>query len=310
LLQATTTVTSIAAAGDGDLIVDERSLAKGRLRIVGKFRGELPERIDLRLLEPDGSQHGLAVLVSKPNAALESSGEMPLAARQWARMKIDRLSGESARNSGEIRRLGLAFNLLTAETSLIVLDDVVDYVKYDIVPPASLRARFDELKSASLGIERKQANAHLDQIAAEYKDKVEWWKRDFPKTSDVQILAKDEGPAQAQVLARSVEQPAPMPAMTSAAPPPSPPADIAPREMVAGGADNAASSERSKKSDVSSDEGSAESEPVMRIGLKKWTPDAPYLARLNQASDADLYAIYIDQRADWINKTDAYFHTK
>ena len=309
LLQATTTVSSIAAAGDGDLIVDEQSLAKGRLRIVGKFRGELPEHIDLRLLEPDGSQHGLAVKVGKSSAALEHSGEMPLAARQWARMKIDRLSGESARNGGETRRLGLAFNLLTAETSLIVLDDVVDYVKYDIVPPTSLRARFDELKSAAVAVERNQTNAHLDQIAAEYKDKIEWWKRDFPKTSEIHILAKkDEGPAQAQASAMNATRQAPMPAMTAAAPPPppSPPADIAPREMVAGGADNAASSARSEKSVVSSDQVSTESEPVMRIGLKKWTPDAPYLARLNQASDADLYAIYLDQRTDWINSS-AYY---
>lgn len=306
LLQATTTVTSVAAAGDGELIVDEQSLAKGRLRLVGKFRGELPERIDLRLLEPDGSQHGLAVLVGKPNAALKNSGEMPLVARQWARMKIDHLSGESARNSGEIRRLGLAFNLLTAETSLIVLDDVVDYVKYDIVPPTSLRARFDQLKSASLSIEHEQTNAHLDQIAAEYKDKIEWWKRDFPKTSEVHMLAKkDKGPAEAQTRAMDLARPAPMPAMASPASA-SPPADIAPREMVAGGAENASSSARSEKSAMGSDQSSTESEPVMRIGLKKWTPDAPYLARLNDASDADLYAIYLDQRADWINSS-AYF---
>ncbi|MEP6881106.1 MAG: VIT domain-containing protein [Dokdonella sp.] len=302
LLQAGTTVMSTGATGDGDLIVDEQALAKGRLRIAGKFRGELPERIDVRLLEPNGSQHTVAVLVGKGVDADDSSREIPLAARQWARAKIDRLSGESSRNRAEVRRLGLTFSLLTAETSLIVLDDVADYVKYDIVPPSSLRPRFDALKAATLGTERSQLNAHIDQIAAEYRDKVEWWKRDFPKTSEVHVLAKKDRPVEAQRQAMEEARPAPMTAMA----PPSPPADISPREMAAGGAENASSTARRAESDKSSDDRSTESEPVMRIGLKKWTPDAPYLARLSEASDADLYAIYIDQRTDWINSS-AYY---
>ncbi len=303
LLQAGTTVSSIGAAGDGDLIVDAQALAKGRLRIAGKIRGELPERIEVRLLEPDGSQKTLSVLVGKVVDAGDKRREIPLAARQWARAKIDRLSGESSRNRAEIGRLGLTFSLLTAETSLIVLDDVADYVKYDIVPPTSLRARFDALKAATLGIERSQLNAHIDQIAAEYRDKIEWWKRDFPKTSEVHVLAKKDGPVEAQRQAMEEARPAPMAAMASPSPSP---ADISPREMAVGGAENASSTARRAQSDKSSDNHSTESEPVMRIGLKKWTPDAPYLSRLSEASDADLYAIYIDQRADWINSS-AYY---
>ncbi|MGP1666436.1 MAG: tetratricopeptide repeat protein, partial [Rhodanobacter sp.] len=40
--------------------------------------------------------------------------------------------------------------------------------------------------------------------------------------------------------------------------------------------------------------------------MKKWTPDAAYLTRLHDADDADVYAIYLDQRADWINSS-AYY---
>lgn len=51
---------------------------------------------------------------------------------------------------------------------------------------------------------------------------------------------------------------------------------------------------------------SSKAAPEIKIGLKKWTADAPYLTRLHKASDADLYAIYLDQRADWINSS-AYY---
>ncbi|NLY12777.1 MAG: DUF2135 domain-containing protein [Gammaproteobacteria bacterium] len=56
----------------------------------------------------------------------------------------------------------------------------------------------------------------------------------------------------------------------------------------------------------SSEPASSKTAPEIKIGLKKWTPDAPYLTRLREASDADLYAIYLDQRADWINSS-AYY---
>ena len=302
LLQASTTVSSIAAAGDGDLIVDEQAMAKGRLRIAGKFRGELPTRIDVRLREPDGSQRNLVVPLAASVAAVAGSDEIPLIARQWARMKIERLSGESARNRAEIRRLGLAFNLLTAETSLIVLDDVADYVDHDIIPPASLRARYDEMQAARLGLKRDLLNAHIEQLAAQYQDKIEWWQRDFPKTREVHVLAKKDRQEESESDSMRESRPAPMPAAAA----PAPPADIAPMEMAAGAAENSARRASKTVSDKGNDIDLSESEPAIRIGLKKWTPDAPYLARLNGAADADLYAIYLDQRADWINSS-AYY---
>lgn len=40
-------------------------------------------------------------------------------------------------------------------------------------------------------------------------------------------------------------------------------------------------------------------EPSIRIGIKPWTSDAPYMARLRAAKTEDLYAIYLDQRPDY-----------
>ncbi|MGP1666434.1 MAG: hypothetical protein ACTS5I_11110, partial [Rhodanobacter sp.] len=177
LLQASTTVSSVSAAGDGDLLVDEQALVNGRLRIAGKFRGDVPSTIEVRLREPDGSQRALAIPMGSAASTSAASDEIPLVARQWARLMVDQLNDDRTRNLAQIRRLGLTFSLLTAETSLIVLDDVADYVKHEIAPPASLRARFDQLKATQLGDQRIQLKSHIDQIAAQYHNKVEWWKR-------------------------------------------------------------------------------------------------------------------------------------
>ena len=291
LLQQRTSVSSINAAGNGDLMLDEQALTRGRLRIAGKFRGELPTRIDVRLQEPNGSQQVISVLLFNTAEATVSADEIPLVARQWARMKIDRLSAERERNRAEIRRLGQAFNLLTAETSLIVLDEVGDYVDNDIIPPAALRARYDELMAEKVRDERDRLSRHLEQIVVQYQNKIEWWQRDFPKTPKKFTPKKHKGSHQLESQR----------AVSAGSAAPSPSADV----MLMVEEENVMEVATSS-ANQSGKPASSKTAPEIKIGLKKWTPNAPYLARLREASDADLYAVYLDQRADWINSS-AYY---
>jgi len=291
LLQQRTSVSSINAAGNGDLMLDEQALTRGRLRIAGKFRGELPTRIDVRLQDPSGSQQSISVPLFNTAEATVSADEIPLVARQWARMKIDRLSAERERNRAEIRRLGQAFNLLTAETSLIVLDEVSDYVDNDIIPPATLRARYDQLLADKVRDKRDRLSRHLEQVVVQYQDKIEWWQRDFPKTPKEPEPKKRKG-------SQEVESQRSASAGSAA---PSPSADV----MLMVEEENVMDVETSS-ANQSSEPASSKTAPGIQIGLKKWTPDAPYLTRLRKASNADLYAIYLDQRADWINSS-AYY---
>jgi tetratricopeptide (TPR) repeat protein len=80
--------------------------------------------------------------------------------------------------------------------------------------------------------------------------------------------------------------------------------------MEAGAAvDSTIASSAESKQDAEARGNSADdvaAQPPISIGLKKWSPDAPYLARLRAASDTDLYATYLDARADWLNSS-AYF---
>ena len=297
LLQQRTTVSSINTAGDGDLMLDEQALAHGRLRIAGKFRGELPTRIDVRLQDPSGSQQIISVPLFSTAETTVSPDEIPLVARQWARMKIDRLSTERERNRAEIRRLGQAFNLLTAETSLIVLDEVSDYVDNDIIPPAALRARYDELLAEKVRDKRDRLSRHLEQVVAQYQDKIDWWQHYFPKTPKEPAPKKRKG-------SQAVESQRAVPAGSAApspSPSPSPSADV----MLMVEEENVMEVATSS-ANQSGELAASKVAPEIKIGLKKWTPDAMYLTRLREASDAGLYAIYLDQRADWINSS-AYY---
>lgn len=292
LLQQRTTVSSINAAGDADLILDQQALTRGRLRITGKFRGELPTRIDVRLQEPRGSQQVISVPLFSSAETTVSADEIPLVARQWARMKIARLSSESERHRAEIGRLGQAFNLLTAETSLIVLDEVSDYVDNNIIPPAALRAQYDQLMAEKVREKRNRLSRHLEQVVVQYQNKIEWWQRDFPKTPKEPAPKKYTG-SQDVASQRAASAGYAAPSAESV--------DV----MLMVEEENVmevATSSANKSAELASSKIASE----IKIGLKKWTADAPYLARLRKASDADLYAVYLDQRADWINSS-AYY---
>ena len=305
LLKVHTEITASADSGDGELLIDRRIVGNGRLRISGKFRDGLPAAIEVQLRDPDGRQRRIRVPIRDEGTAVGAGNEAPLLARQWARLEIDRLDGDNTANREQIRRLGLEFGLLTAETSLIVLDDVADYVRHEIEPPASLRQRYVELKAVQAREEGNRLKAHLDQIAAQYADKIAWWKRDFPKTKEVHVLAKDLARAEREVDDARQQAPA---SRSAAAPPPAPMAEPAPMEAGTV-ADRAIASSAESKQDADARGNSASSDaasPPISIGLKKWTPDAPYLARLRAAGDSDLYATYLDARADWLNSS-AYY---
>lgn len=66
--------------------------------------------------------------------------------RIWAGKKIDELDMEYDKNRKEIEELGRRYGIVTRNTSLMVLEEVRDYIRYNIDPPAELRAEYDQLR--------------------------------------------------------------------------------------------------------------------------------------------------------------------
>ena len=115
-----------------------------------------------------------------------------LTAAAWAQQRIAELDGEYRLNRAEIRRLGMAFNLTSRETALIVLDRVEDYVRHDIVPPAELRAEFDRQRRALHVRAEDERARQLERVAGMFREKIAWWEKDFPKTARPQPEARKQ----------------------------------------------------------------------------------------------------------------------
>ncbi|GGG39990.1 hypothetical protein GCM10011344_46070 [Dokdonia pacifica] len=67
--------------------------------------------------------------------------------RLWAKEKLQELSQNVKENKEAITTLGTTYQLVTDYTSLIVLDDVMDYVRYKITPPEELLEEYNRILS-------------------------------------------------------------------------------------------------------------------------------------------------------------------
>ncbi|WP_353164960.1 VIT domain-containing protein [Empedobacter brevis] len=97
----------------------------------------------------------------------------------WAQSKVNVLELNSEQNKTEIEEIGKQFSIVTSHTSLIVLENVSDYVKYKINPPTELQKEYNDLlKQGVLNKENRKADL-LQNAIAKAKELKEWWKKDF-----------------------------------------------------------------------------------------------------------------------------------
>jgi len=97
-------------------------------------------------------------------------------ARIWAEVKIAELDRRYEDNKDEIRHLGKRFGIVTRNTSLVVLENVMDYVNNGIEPPADLRELYDRiLKGREQEI--RQRRERVTDRAVEYSNELlSWWR--------------------------------------------------------------------------------------------------------------------------------------
>ncbi len=268
---------SLSGQGVSDLVSESMFATDGRFLVAG-IADSSRSQLVVNLKLPDGKHQHLELNIPEP-------GESSLAALTWARLTLAQLDAERDLHRGKIRRLGRQFGLPTAETSLIVLDRVEDYAAYRIEPPPELKDDYERLLA---GVDRQQAaeqSAHLEQVVQLFQAKQQWWERDFPKDTP----PKPEEPKKERRgfgaivgdMLRSLSRPEPAmereAVMAAPAPAPAPMAEAA--------------------SATTADTGG--NDPAISIKLKKWTSDAPYIRRFQEADTDKLYAIYLDERPDW-----------
>ncbi len=304
LLGQGTSIVAMRGEGVTDLQAEALHADAGLLRIAGRLTE--PTGMIRVTLEASGRRRELALPVS----AAAHGAAIP---RQWARWKLASYAGEPERHRAAIARLGLQFSIVTAGTSLLVLDDIADYVRYDIAPPAALRADVERLQA----VRRKQREAsrseRLDAVANAFAERLAWWQTPFPKDQPIprkrrQTTAADSTTLDSVTVTGSVANAPPAPE--------EPPVILdTPRAMdtYAQAGDRLESEAMSRSSNSAlpapgavQEAPKADGQAVATIRLQAWAPDSPYARRLRAAPADQVYALYLDERDSHADSTAFY----
>ena len=101
--------------------------------------------------------------------------------RLWAQKKLTELDMEFEKNKKAITDLGKEFSIVTKTTSLIVLEQISDYVQYRIVPPTEeLKKEYYRLVQLEDNNKKVQDDNRIETIVGMAKRRMEWYD-DFNK---------------------------------------------------------------------------------------------------------------------------------
>jgi tetratricopeptide (TPR) repeat protein len=215
----------------------------------------------------------------------------PSAGALWASYRIRRLEGDVDTHRSEIARIGKRFGIPTRETSLIVLEQISDYVRYEIAPPAEYADQYDRLSIAAGELRATARGKQLDTVVRMFEQRKQWWSQTYDGKYVPRIQQKASG--QPHVLnyapaPAAADQYSPFQSMERAP---------ARADMPAPAVEVVVSGLRSK---TAKSGGAATS---IGMSLQKWVPNAPYIDRLTQASADKVYAVYLDQKPDYTNSS-------
>jgi len=130
------------------------------------------------------------------DAAIQNTTDVNIE-KLWAQKKIASLDLQYAKNAEEIELLGKKYGIITKNTSLIVLEDIRDYIMYDIIPPAELRAEFDRIKKQEHDTNLVQQKNNWENIDSYFAGLNAWWKKDIKYVAP-KVLPKQKGKKTAQ----------------------------------------------------------------------------------------------------------------
>jgi hypothetical protein len=257
---------------------------RGRVHLTGRL---LADRAELTFVYGTGGtvRDRHTVMIQRATAARTDAGVGPVAVA-WAQGRAEMLGLFPDRNEAELLALGQRFGLVTAGTSLLVLETLAQHLEHRVEPAAS-RAALRSQYLARLGeLDKKRQRKEtdqLEQVVRLWQERVRWWETEF----SVPPGWRWSPPKPAQGIPG---RPGlfPMPA------PESPAGAVAPliRAEMSGAAGPAA--ERAAKSADDTGRGAASA----AIVIKPWDPRVPYLDALRRAAPGTAYATYLAQRKE------------
>ncbi len=233
--------------------------------------------------------------VTNPAAFSEQQvSEQSLIARIWAQQEAQQLEINAAANANKLLQLGRKYNIVTASTSLLVLESLDQYLRYDVEPPATLpaiRSQWQKNRRQTATDEQARLHQKIETVVGWWNERLQWWNTTF--TVPTGWRWNDGGEKKARRTSREDRAIATTvaPSLMQAAPnfqEGTMDGDREAEEIV----DSIASGTSSKSISNNGRQTAA------RINITAWNPKTPYIAAM-KADDRNAYTIYLQQRPSY-----------
>lgn len=290
LLQQQATLVQLRGTGVDQLEADVGRAGLGWLRVSGHVQRS-DGRIEVQVRLPDGRVHTQRIAVADARGVPGA-----LVAQAWASAQLARLAADPAANAAQATALSRRFGIVGADTSLLVLETLDDYLRYGIRAPQPLRAEYDRLHALALADEQQARRERLEGIARQFADRERWWNTRWPKDSPAGRSGQGKPAPVAAVAAAAAQEARDVQAEAEQfVTPPAPPAPMAaPAPMMR--ANRARGELEVVELTSAKAAGGPANHGAIAITLAPWAPDSAYARRLRDAAPTQVYATYLAER--------------
>ncbi len=232
--------------------------------------------------------------------------ESHILARAWAAQKAQVLALFPERNKNALVALGNQYNLVTPGTSLLVLENLNQYLRHGVQPPASwpeMRNQYDLALKRRANDRKRFEQDKLTRVIGWWQQRVNWWNRDFNVPKDFRFHRKgaakaaEDAPAEANVMAladgvdEETDAAAPAPEMAQNA------REGSGRRRAVTRSGGAILKKEKKQNGMSAH---------ASMVVKRWNPNTPYLTAIKAAPAGGHYNSYLAQRSAYASSPGFY----
>ncbi len=154
---------------------------KNRTNVSGDFTisGRFSKETTMELLFGYGGK-----VTGRIRVPIKKSRKTELVKRLWAKQKLGHLNADKKQNKDQIIALAKTYHLITDYTSMLILDRIEDYVRYQIEPPLELKTEYKErIKELEIGEadDLEDLNDRKEHLFDDYQDILDWYVAKYPK---------------------------------------------------------------------------------------------------------------------------------
>ena len=208
----------------------------------------------------------------------------------------------------DIDAVGRQYGIVTEGNSLIVLETIADYVRYQITPPKELQREYERLVNKEKQDKDKERKEHLDYVVKLSEAQSKWWNTSFPiaGTKPVKNTA-DQSSNESASVSRSTLAIRGIGSISESSQ-----AELAEAMVVVGYSRSSRKERRQNKkaaketAQVLNDEEQSEAEDrsgelanTSKIALNEYNPDTPYLKVMEYADPAKAVETYYKLKKEY-----------